>query len=313
MTTKEEEPKEIQEGENLNQEEEEEKEEEEPVDLELQKEMKGLNISDKDFAKEPKTKKTQKKPKDPTIKKSKKKGQDFLDYANQNNIQINLEYEENKYQLKKTEDPKLGEKSGKYNDNKRPYNKKYQNKNFPQKKMKMSGNKFDMVGMRQYPNYNNSQNTIQLNDDTKILEHLEKIFSEENLNKDLYIRNRIKDGKILLDNVVNYYDFKNNKIEEKKIIDLVKNSKNLEIVNEEGKNYIKIKDFDETKIKTGEQIYEMRKNQRVQKNQYNNGGMQYLPPYYNFQNNVIIYNNGLPYPNYYQYQMPPQYMYQENK
>ena len=89
--------------------------------------------------------------------------------------------------------------------------------------MKMSGNKFDMVGMRQYPNYNNSQNKIQLNDDTKILEHLEKIFSEENLNKDLYIRNRIKDGKILLDNVVNYYDFKNNKVEEKKIIDLRSN------------------------------------------------------------------------------------------
>ena len=34
----------------------------------------------------------------------------------------------------------------------------------PIAKMKMSGNKFDMVGMRQYPNYNNSQNTIQLNE-----------------------------------------------------------------------------------------------------------------------------------------------------
>ena len=113
MTTKEEEPKEVQEGENEHQEEEEEKEEEEPVDLELQKEMKGLTISDSDFKKEPKAKKTQKKPKDPTTKKNKKKGQDFLDYANQNNIQINLEYEENKYQLKKTEDPKIGEKNKK--------------------------------------------------------------------------------------------------------------------------------------------------------------------------------------------------------
>ena len=103
MTTKEEEPKEVQEGKNENPEEKEE-EEEEPVDLELQKEMKGLTISDSDFKKEPKAKKTQKKPKDPTIKKNKKKGQDFLDYANQNNIQINFEYEENKYQLKKTDD-----------------------------------------------------------------------------------------------------------------------------------------------------------------------------------------------------------------
>ena len=30
------------------------------------------------------------------LQKNKKKGQDFLDYANQNNIQINFEYEENK-------------------------------------------------------------------------------------------------------------------------------------------------------------------------------------------------------------------------
>ena len=58
MTTKEEEPKEIQENENVNQEEEAEKEEEEeePVDLELQKEMKGLKISDSDYIKEPKIK-----------------------------------------------------------------------------------------------------------------------------------------------------------------------------------------------------------------------------------------------------------------
>ena len=307
MTTKEEEPKEIQEGENVNQEEEEEKEEEEPVDLELQKEMKGLKISDSDFVKEPKTKKTQKKPKDPTIKKNKKKGQDFLDYANQNNIHINLEYEENKYQLKKNEEPKIGEKSNKYNDNKKPYNKNRQNKNWPQKKNKMSGNKFDMVGMRQYSNYNYPQNTIQLKDDKQILEHLEKIFSEENLNKDLYIRNRISNGKILLDNVVNYNDFKNNNVDDKKIMELVKGSKNLEIVNEEGKNYIKIKDFDETKIKTGEQIYESRKNQKMQK-QFNQNSS-----YFNFQNNFIIYNGVPTYTgNYYPF-MPPYNMYPENK
>ena len=186
MTTKEEEPKEIQEGENeKNPEEKEEEEEEEPVDLELQKEMKGLKISDSDFVKEPKTKKTQKKPKDPKVKKNKKKGQDFLDYANQNNIQINLEYEENKYLLKKTDDQR-NQKQNKYQD-KKPFNKNRQNKNWQQKKPKLSGNKFDMVGMRPYTNNYNyqQQNTIQLTDDKQIVEHLEKIFSEENLNKDL--------------------------------------------------------------------------------------------------------------------------------
>ena len=80
---------------------EEEKEEEEPVDLELQKEMKGIKISDSDFTNEPKAKKPYKKMKNPEEKKVKKKGQDFLDYANKNNIQINIQYEENKYQLKK--------------------------------------------------------------------------------------------------------------------------------------------------------------------------------------------------------------------
>ena len=310
MTTKEEEPKEFQEGENENQEEEGEKEEEEPIDLELQKEMKGLTISDSDFKKEPKTKKSQKKPKDPTAKKNKKKGQDFLDYANQNNIQINLEYEENKFQLKKTEDPKFSEKSNKYE--KKPFNKNRQNKNWGQKKNKMSGNKFDMIQMRQYPHYNYPQNIIQLNDDTQILEHLEKLLSEENLNKDLYLRNRINNGKIFMDNIVKYNDFKFNNIDEKKILDVVKNSKKLELINEEGKNFIKIKDLDETKLKTGEQIFESRKYQNRPKIPYNNGPNPQLYPYYNFQNNFIIYNGITPpFGNYYAY--PPQYMIPGNK
>ena len=303
MTTKEEEPKEIQENENVNQ-------EEEPVDLELQKEMKGLKISDSDFIKEPKTKKSQKKPKDPTIKKSKKKGLDLFDYANQNNIEINLEYEENKFQLKKTEDPKFSEKSNKYE--KKPFNKNRQNKNWPQKKNKMSGNKFDMIQMRQYPHYNNySQNIIQLTDDAQILEHLEKLLSEDNLNQNLYLRNRISNGKIFMDNIVRYNDFKFNNIDEKKILEVVKNSKRLEIINEEGKNFIKIKDLDETKLKTGEQIFESRKYQNRPKMPYNNSpNTQY--PYYNFQNNFIIYN-GIPpaFGNYYAY--PPQYMIPGNK
>ena len=54
--------------------------------------MKGLTISDSDFKKEPKAKKTQKKPKDPTIKKNKKKGQDFLDYAD--DLDVGQTYDE---------------------------------------------------------------------------------------------------------------------------------------------------------------------------------------------------------------------------
>ena len=316
MTTKEEEPKEIQEGENANNEEKEEEEEEEPVDLELQKEMKGLKISDSDFVKEPKVKKSQKKPKDPTVKKNKKKGQDFLDYANQNNIQINLEYEENKYQLKKTDDGR-NQKQNKYQD-KKPYNKNRQNKNWQQKKPKLSGNKFDMVGMRPYTNNFNyqQQNAIQLSDDKQIVEHLDKIFSEENLNKDLYLRNRINNGKILIEDLARHYDFKLNNINEQKIIDLTKECKNIEIVNEEGKNYIKIKEYDETKLMTVPQILENKRNQKMQKMQYNPGLNQQFTPIVSFQNNYIIYNNV---PNfqqgyqggYYQYGTP--YIYPGNK
>ena len=106
-----------------NQENQEEEQEEEPVDLELQKEMKGLKIEASDFAGEPKAKKQNKKSKNTEDKKGKKKGQDFLDYANKNNIQINIEYEENKYQLKKKEDQKYGEKGGnKSNENKKQFN-----------------------------------------------------------------------------------------------------------------------------------------------------------------------------------------------
>lgn len=289
---------------------EEEKEEEEPVDLELQKEMKGLKIKESDFQNEPKTKKSGKKSKNPEDKKIKKKGQDFIDYANKNNIQINIEYEENKYQLKKTEDPKMGDKY-KYNE-KRQFNKggNKQNKNRQFKRNKMSGNKFD-IGLRDYYPYNYPQPSVQLSDDKQILEHLEKIFSTENLNKDLYIRFRIKDGKISLDDIAKYNDFKFNKVDSQKLIDVIKESKNLEIINEENKNYIKVKDYDETKLLTIEQISEMKKNQKIHRNPMNNmGNQQFYPPFVNFSNNVFIYNQSYPY-----YYANPysNYMNQDNK
>ena len=55
MTTKEEDQKEM--PENTENPEEQKEEEEEPVDVELQKEMKGLKIEDSDFTNEPKVKK----------------------------------------------------------------------------------------------------------------------------------------------------------------------------------------------------------------------------------------------------------------
>ena len=153
---------------------------------------------------------------------------------------------------------------------------------------------------------------IQRNsDDKQIIEHLEKLFSEESLNKDLYIRNRISNGKIEVENLAKYNDFKNNNIDAQKIIDLSKNCKNLEIVNEDGKNYIKIKDFDETKLMTIQQILESKRNQKNSKMQFNNAGNQPYPPIMSFQNNFYFYGAGMqPYQPYYN---PGAYMYQGNK
>lgn len=70
--------KEIPENEENNENPEEQKEEEEePVDLELQKEMKGIKIVDSDFSNEPKGKKQNKKLKNPEDKKNKKKAKTF--------------------------------------------------------------------------------------------------------------------------------------------------------------------------------------------------------------------------------------------
>ena len=286
---------------------EEEKEEEEPVDLELQKEMKGIKISDSDFTNEPKAKKPYKKMKNPEEKKVKKKGQDFLDYANKNNIQINIQYEENKYQLKKKEGQKFGENNAnRFNDNRKQYNRGgFKNdKNRPQKRPQNfnTGNKFDNFGQRPFQQNYNQRPAPKLVENKEIIEYLEKLFGEENLNKDTYIRNRLTNGKILVDDIVNYNDIKKNNINAEKILEIIKDNQNLECVNEEGKNYIKIKDFDKLKLLTLEQIIQNKKAAKMQK-------MQYMTPmgyaqypygynYINMQNNYFIYNNKYPYSNY---------------
>ena len=287
-----EEQKENTEGENQENQEEEKEEEEEPVDIELQKEMKGLKISDSDFANKPNTKKTNKKLKNPDDKKTKKKGQDFLDYANKNNIQINLEYEENKYQFKKNENQKFGDKNGNKYYEKKPFNKgAYKNENRQLQKQKYSGNKFDNYGQRQPQQNYYQRQAPKLVENNEILEYLENLFSEENLNKDTYIRNRLKEDKILLNEVTAYNDIKRNNIDSQKIIDIIKDSKNLECVNEDNKDYIKIKNFDKLKLFTIEEIIQNKKAMRMPKMPYMPmGGPQFYPPYIAMQNNYYITN-----------------------
>ena len=272
--------------------EEQKEEEEEPVDLELQKEMKGIKIVDSDFSNEPKSKKQNKKLRNPEDKKNKKKGQDFLDYANKNNIQFNIEYEENKYQLKKKDEQKNGDKNGnnKYNNNnKRQYNKGGYNKNYQQKGNRNTGNKFDNINQRMYPPQQHYyQNYFpKLVENKEILDYLEKIFGEKNLNKDTYIRNRLKDGKILVDDIASYNNIKKNNIDSKKIMEIVKDSQNLECVNEEDKDYIKIKNFDKLNLLSIEQIISNKAMMRMRN--YANPIPPYgYNPYINMQNNYYF-------------------------
>ena len=128
-----------------------------------------------------------------------------------------------------------------------------------------------------------------MKENKEILEYLEKIFSEDHLNKETYIRNRLKDGKILVDDMVSYNDIKSNNINAEKLMEVIKESQKLECVNEEGKNYIKIKDFDKLKLLTIEQIIENKKQMRMQKNTY----MQQMrmPPYLPFNNYISMQNN----------------------
>ena len=304
MTTKEEEPKENPEAtENPEGPEEEKEEEEEPVDLELQKEMKGIKINDSDFGNKPKAKKQHKKSKNPEDKKGKKKGQDFLDYANKNNIQINIQYEENKFQSKKNNDQKFGDKSGNNYNNKNQYSKggyKGNNSFQPKKQMGYGNNKFDNF------HHFNQQPVPILVEDKDILEFLEKIFGEENLNKDTYIRNRLKEGKILVNDIASYNNIRKNNINDKKIIELLKDSKNLEVVTEDNQNYIKIKDFEKLNLKSIEEILKSKKSNREYKmnpympqmpfNGYGYGyGYGFDNNFSNMQNNYYFYGPGYPY------------------
>ena len=291
MTTKEEDTKKVpDQQENQENPEEQNEEEEEPVDLELQKEMKGLKIEESDFTNKQKTKKPTKRQKNPEEKKSKKKGQDFLDYANKNNIQINIEYEENKYQLKKKDFQKGGNK---YNDNKKQFNKGgfKNNKNNQQRRVQISsGNKFDNFAHPIPHQKYNYRPVPTLSDDKQILEHLEQFFSEENLNKNTYIRNRLKEnGKISVDDVAAYNDFKKNNINSQKIMEILKNCQTLECVTEENKDYIKIKNFDKLNLIPLEKIIENNRVNRMPKMSYPPmGGMPFYPPYGNY---IAMQNN----------------------
>lgn len=227
------------------QQQEELEQEDEPVDEELQKQMKKITIDDGYFNQ-------QAKPKQKSQKKvSKKKGQDFLEYANKNNIVINIQYgEEDKNggsnQKKRTNDQYNQEqhslnhkrqfKGGNTNNNggnnykyKSNYNKSHQQNQGSKGYVKLGGNKFDacnqmpfQYGPPQFQPQIPQQKEITLSTDEQILSYLERLLSLTSLNRDLYLRYRINDkGMINITELTNYYGLKNNEVTPQRIIDVI--------------------------------------------------------------------------------------------
>ncbi len=251
-----------------------ENEEEEPVDEELQKQIKEVKIDNSVFSGSQKKDKKKKHDK----KNSKKKGIDFMEYANKNNIQVNLEYEEDKY-----ENNNYHNDDRKYNNNKKydNRNKNYNNKrggyknnsnnnnnynNNQNRGFKFGGNKFDFINQKNFENHFYQFPTFK--DDNEIKDYIENLFSEQTLNKDLYLRYRINDkGQILINDLANYTSLNKNNIDSNKIIDLMKDSNKLEKCEIEGKNYLTIKNFSELKLLTIDEINENKKQMKNQRKQ----------------------------------------------
>ena len=334
MSTKEEDkPQETKEETTEEQQPQEEVEEEEPVDVELQKQMKNLKFDDSAFVKKDSDNKKKEKKEDKKNKKN--KGQDFLDYASKNNIQINIEYEEDKIQEKRKKyfdkkDQQYDNKTGGY-QKKYPNNNNYKYKNQggykrPQKRapFKFGGNKFDACNMQKgpYDQMHYQENTYVpkqtpvLTTDKEVLAFIEEMFSAQTLNKDIYLRKHLsEEGEIDVNDIANYYTIKKNNVPANKISELLKESKTLEIKEVDGKTLVIVKGIKEMNLMTIEAIAASKKTakmQRMQQNFYPQMGGEF-PPYmgYNYihmQNNYFIPSQGF-YPGYNQ----PIYQYQPNE
>jgi hypothetical protein len=163
------------------------------------------------------------------------------------------------------------------------------------KKKKIGGNKFDDINMfnKNIMYQNNNYKTFSappiLKDDKDILNYLEEMFGEQNLNKDLYLRYRLgESGLIKIDDIVKYRNLANNNVSAEKILELIKDNKNFEKIELEGKTYLRINNFKEMKLLTIDEI----NNKKSKKNNqflYNNyygyltNNYLYFAPFYNQQ------------------------------
>jgi hypothetical protein len=318
--------------------------EDEAIDEELQKQMKNVNIDENAFGGKTQKDSTGKTNKKPSAQGKKKKGEDFLEYASKNGIQVNLEYESNTNTYKKgpyVKKPYEGQKTGTtntyykkegqtgsettakdttggnsegykkgkfskkpYNGGKTNYTSNGGNGNFRNPHFKVGNNKFDLCNnnMPMYNPYMFNQNKPQvyqeqvdvnehlLKEGTNegVLQYLENFLSLENMNKDLYLRNRLdSEGYISIRDLANFNKLKRNGITGEKIEELVKSNENpvIECASlNSGKNnelYVRNREWDGLKeqLLSKEQIYQQNKQAKKYNNTLN---------YVSLQNNYFI-------------------------
>jgi hypothetical protein len=254
----------------------------------------------------------------------KKKGEDFLEYAVKNGIQVNIEYEDKsaKHQEKNYEhkgnkgkftnnfekDKKEEFQKPNYSENNyKKYPKPYHpyKKNYHGNKMrdlhKIGNNKFDLcnphmprsmnmhvpmygsymqgAGMGMVPPMkvaNQCENEIRLKDnsDESILEFVKLYLSADNLNRDLYLRNRMdENGFIDVFDVANHKKLKYMGVTVEKLIEILKQNLDNSIIEtrfDEERVSLRNREWDNIKdsLNNVTQIYEQKKIAR--KNAYHN-------------------------------------------
>jgi hypothetical protein len=138
-------------------------------------------------------------------------------------------------------------------------------------------------------NYKSFSAPPLLKDDKEILNYLEEMFGEQNLNKDLYLRYRLgESGLINIEDLVKYRNLAHNNVSAEKILELIKDNKNFEKIELEGKTYIRINNFKEMKLLTIDEINNNKKSKKIYQFPYNNYYGPYMP-----NNYYIIYGGYL--------------------
>jgi hypothetical protein len=319
----------------------EEEEEENVLDEETKSKLKNITFDESMFSAQ--TGKTQNK-KEKKVKKN-KRGQDFMDYAKTNGIDVKIQYEDiNTKQNFNEQDNKkpLSDSNPHYKKNFPQNNYKYQsqqrNNNVNAQSQQVKVNKFDSMQAQSYnpmmySNYNsfnaqtntnfyyNQQNPeeaqayyqmmlfqqqqmaeayrrqmIQQEEAGSLVSALEYYLSQENLNKDYYIRSKLNDeGFLDAEELIKFNSMKAKGIKIEDVEFAVKNSQNLKYVKtSDGKLFLKNINWDDfcSGLLSMEEIKFQKQNRRLQNSGFdpNGNSMQANEQFYHMTG-VGQYNN----------------------